>query len=247
MAIIYPPTVGFSNWSVPKRYHARLIASRARRFSEKVIALTFDDGPDPVVTPRVLSTLAKFRAKATFFVLGRNVHRYPALLKRTALAGHAIGNHSYTHPAHPAEASAIWELAQTEKAAKGVLGKHLPIFRPPYGITSNRLTKNALKFGYSVITWTLSSADTGTRDSNVIAYNILAHPKPGDIVLFHDGYGHAPTALALPRILKVLRKRGFTFVTVPELLRRWNSFYDHMPSIQLASLHGHRRPQKTVQ
>src|SRR5205085_12670585 len=115
-----------------------------------------------------------------------------------------------------------WERVQSDRATGRALGKRLSICRRAYGITSNRLSKNALKFGYSVITWTLSSADTATRDPNVIAYNVLAFPKPGDIVLFHDGYGHSPTASALPRVLSALKKRGFEFITVPELLRRWN-------------------------
>lgn len=216
---------GLSNWSVPMRFHGKVIARRAPNFREKVIALTFDDGPDPTVTPNILATLERYKAKATFFVLGRYAALYPKLVRQAAMRGHAIGVHSYRHPAKASPKDALWEIIKTNYVSTRALGKAPTVFRPPYGLTSSLLTKDALKFGYPVVTWTSSGADTATRDPNTIAYNVIVRPKPGDIVLFHDGYGHMPTALALPKVLKYLQKRGYKFVTVPEMLRKYANSY----------------------
>lgn len=202
-------------------YAGRIVLNRPAHFSSKIVALTFDDGPDPTVTPRILDTLAKYHAKATFFVVGKCAVRHPELLKRIVAEGHVIGNHSYSHPSKTTPEQAAREIDQTTKAIVAFTGKHPTLFRPPYGIQSGELAKYAKKRGYAVVIWNLTSADTATKNSKVIAHNVAYTPDPGDIALMHDGTGHTPTADALPAILEKLTKDGFQFVTVPELLDEW--------------------------
>jgi peptidoglycan/xylan/chitin deacetylase (PgdA/CDA1 family) len=219
-----PETHLSSDPTVPKRYHGYLVHSRVRRFPEKVIAITFDDGPDRIVTPRVLKTLAANNVHATFFVVGQQVKRNPDLLRRVAAAGHAIESHSYTHPQQASESSAAQELDRTQRLIREVTGKTPMCFRPPYG-TVNALARVALKEGFTVVTWTVTSADCAPNStSGTIAGNATAGLKPGDIILVHDGPGHSASAKALPQILAKAKKEGFRFVTVPELLRGWDKW-----------------------
>ena len=209
----------------PLRYQGKLVRNRIRHFPDKVIALTFDDGPDKVVTPRVLKTLAAYKVQATFFVIGRQVRSHPDMLRREAKAGHAIESHSYSHPTKPSDTIAAAELEKTEELIQQVTGRTPTCFRPPCGVVHNALTRQALKDGYTVVTWTVTSADTSPRATpDTIAGNVVANLKPGDIILVHDGPGHGDTATALPTILKLAKKKGFRFVTVPELLNDWDNW-----------------------
>jgi len=197
------------------------VAHRLRYFPVKLLALTFDDGPDPRITPTILKALQAFHAHATFFVLGRNARRFPNLVRAEAEAGHCVGSHSYSHPAYTNSRQAIQELDATQRAIADAAGAPPTLFRPPYGITRGQLAVTARRKGYAVITWTISSADTRPISPEQIAKNVIYTPNPGDIVLMHDGAGHRATAAAVPLILKALSARGWRFVTVPELLQAW--------------------------
>lgn len=210
--------------SALRPYSGRIALNRPSHFPTKVVALTFDDGPDPSVTPRILDTLAKYHAKATFFVVGRCAIKYPELLKRIVAEGHVIGNRSYSHPSKVSAVEAVKQIDETSKAIKAATGRTPTLFRPPYGIQSGEMVKYAKSKSYAIVLWNLTSADTATKDSNVIARNVAYTPDPGDIALMHDGSGHSPTADALPKIMEKLAKDGFEFVTVPDLLERWTLF-----------------------
>ncbi|MGC8669389.1 MAG: polysaccharide deacetylase family protein [Chthonomonadales bacterium] len=213
-----------SAWSIPARYRGMLVTHRLRYFPSKLLALTFDDGPDPHITPAILDALKLHHAKATFFVLGRNAQRFPHLVRAAVRAGHCVGSHSYSHPAHTNAPQAAMELDATREAIYKAAGAAPTVFRPPYGITRGELAKAARRRGYAVITWTISSADTRPISPQQIARNVIFTPNPGDIVLMHDGGGHRATAAALPLILRALNKQGWRFVTVPELLRAWDQW-----------------------
>jgi chitin deacetylase len=200
------------------------VTHRVRYFPQKLLALTFDDGPNPTVTPQVLRTLAAYGAHATFFVIGGRAKAHPGLLRQMVAAGHAVGNHSWSHPVSVAADRAARELRDTAAAIRAATGAAPTCFRPPYGIIRGNLARTALAEGYCVLLWTISSADTATRSSAVIANNVIHTPNPGDIILMHDGAGHSPSAAALPAILKSLTAAGFRFVTVPELLRAWDAW-----------------------
>jgi peptidoglycan-N-acetylglucosamine deacetylase len=211
--------------SVPKRYHGRMVRNRAPHFAEKLIAITFDDGPDKKVTPRVLNTLAANKVRATFFVIGQQAKKYPNLLRQETAAGHVVESHSYSHPTNPTESSAVGELQKTGALIRRSTGKSPTCFRPPCGHTRNALTRLALKEGYAVITWTNSGADTAPNSTVAsITSNVVGNLKAGDIILIHDGPGHAKSASALPAILKKAKKSGFRFVTVPQLLNNYDKW-----------------------
>lgn len=212
------------DWSVPKRFQGKLVVTRPPGFNEKIIALTFDDGPDPVNTPKILRILEEHDAKATFFVMGMHAHTYPKLLKLIASMSHAIGNHSYTHPAYPTKERAGIELIKTAKAVKKAVGFYPTLYRPTYGITANWLSHIAMDEGYAVVTWTNLSDDTQVKSPQTAINNVLRSPQPGDIVLMHDGYHQVRSTIALPAVLKGLTRLGYRFVTVPELLERYDVY-----------------------
>ena len=209
-------------WTVPERYRGQTIRHRVRHFPERLLALTFDDGPDPTVTPRVLAALAEHEARATFFVLGRQAQAHPELLQDIIDGGHALGQHSFSHRARYSAAQATDEFDRTAALVEQGAGRPSYLFRPPYGITDSALARLALERSCASVLWTISSADSRPIGSDVIARNVIYTPNPGDIVLMHDGPGHSATADAVPQILNDLSATGFRFVTLPELLQAWD-------------------------
>jgi chitin deacetylase len=218
---ISPPTAN-EDLLVPPQYRGCVVRQKPRGFNEPVIALTFDDGPNPIVTPKVLEILKEYNAKATFFVIGKHVKLHPNILKEVVASGHAIGNHSFSHSySIPAERAAE-DIDSNSRLIRKVTGLTTTLFRPPGGFTRGHLAQAALAQGYTAVLWTISSADSARIPAKLIANNVLHTPHPGDIILMHDGPGHIETAHALPKILESLRAAGFRFVTVPELLRAWD-------------------------
>ena len=194
---------------------------------DRRVALSFDDGPDPVVTPEVLDILKEYGAKATFFVIGRSLDEYPELGRRMATEGHAIGNHSWQHSRFQNFRSAAWheaELARGEASVTAVTGSGPVPYRPPVGLKSGGLAQAAWRrCTPAMVAWSLHSRDTRLSDPECIARRVLAHIRGGDIILMHDGHdlpGHTRPvcAPALRLILAGLSERGFRCVTVPELL-----------------------------
>lgn len=209
----------------PRPADPRIIRQRVRFFPTKLVALTFDDGPDPVNTPRILKALAQRHAHATFFVEGVYAQRHPELLKQIVAGGNVIGNHTFSHPARCTEAQACAELQRTAQIIEKATGKRPTLYRPPYGITRGTLMQTALREGYTAVLWTISSADTVRHmTAATIAHNVTHTPNPGDIVIMHDGPGHGETASAVPEILDEVGKLGFRFVTIPELIQAWHAF-----------------------
>ena len=213
-----------SDWAIPPRYEGQIISKRVRFFPEKILALTFDDGPSKEVTPRVLDILAAYDAHATFFVRGDEAKLHPDLLRRIVAEGNVIGNHSFSHPKQESPAQAVAEIQKTNIILRQTIGRAPTLFRPPYGLVHSNLTKAAIHDGFTVVTWTISSADSRPIGPDVIANNVIHTPNPGDIVIMHDSDVHAATADALPLILKQLGDQGYKFVTIPELLRAWDKY-----------------------
>jgi chitin deacetylase len=188
----------------------------------KPIALTFDDGPWPTTTSQVLDILKKNNVKATFFMVGQQVEKYPQLVKRVVSEGHAVGNHTWNHQYHFFnEADAARELDHTSKLIYKTTGVKTSLFRPPGGILTNGLVSYAHAKKYGIIMWSVDSIDwryyrSGTQG---LIENVLKEVKPGGIVLMHDGGGDRETTVkALPSIISKLKQRGYKLVTVPELL-----------------------------
>jgi polysaccharide deacetylase family sporulation protein PdaB len=191
---------------------------------EKIIALTFDDGPDPVDTPAILDLLKKYDAKATFFAVGKRVEMYPELAKREILEGHEIANHTYDHSYFHKRIAVEKIEADIQKAESIILnttGKKPSLFRPPGGFYGDNVVNASKKAGYLVVMWSWhqDTEDWNTPGVNKIVNKVLNNARKGDIVLFHDYVeGKTQTIEALKKVLPELKSRGFRFVTVSELL-----------------------------
>lgn len=194
--------------------------------AEPLVALTFDDGPDPAITPALLKLLSEHGAKATFFMTGEHAAANPDLVAAVRDGGHAIGNHSWDHPSFPLISSR--ERKSQIKRCAGVLPESdLSIFRPPYGHQSAASRWDARLTGHEVIAWSVCVPDWEDHNGAWLADFALQRIEPGSVVLMHDGMidfqGNAcpdreATLDAVWRILTTLRGR-YGFVTVPELLR----------------------------
>lgn len=192
------------------------------------VALSFDDGPDPEVTPAVLDALARYGARATFFGIGRALQAQPLLARRIAADHHELGNHSWAHSRWQAFFGARRQTQEIERGAQAITAltgtAAQPLYRPPIGLKSPPLARAAERLRLTLVAWSLHSRDTRGGDPRRIAQRVLDKIRPGDIVLMHDGHDlpgrHRPaTAQALPQILEGLRQRGLQCVTVSELLR----------------------------
>lgn len=184
---------------------------------DKYVALTFDDGPDPDVTPRILETLEQYDAKATFFMLGIQAEYYPKQAAMVADKGHEIANHSNSH----ADLSTLStdqiakEIAETNTKIEQATGKKPTLFRPPYGSYNDEVRQVADQHGLSIILWSVDSLDWKSRNENAIYSTIMEDVEVGSNILMHDI--HPTTADALPEVLKSLSEQGYSFVTVSEL------------------------------
>mgnify|MGYP000891746948 CR=1 FL=1 len=185
----------------------------------KVLALTFDDGPGRY-TMDLLATLDRYQAKATFFVLGGQVKKYPEVLKAVASKGHQIGSHSFNHPdlTKISDAQVEQEISQTDSAIKNVLPDYkVSILRPPYGAYNQETSQIAKKHGLANVLWSVDTRDWADRDSAIVCNRAVSGAKSGSIILLHDI--HSTSVAAVPCILEKLTKSGYKFLTVSELFQ----------------------------
>ncbi len=187
--------------------------------SDNSIAITFDDGPHPQLTPKLLDLLKERGIKATFYVIGKNVEAYPDITKRIIAEGHEIGNHTWNHPALTkiGAAKVKSEMDRTTEIIVKTTGVKPATMRPPYGATNASLNKKLdEEYGMKVILWSVDPQDWKYRNADRVASQLIENAKSGGILLAHDI--HASTVAAMPRTLDALTAKGFNFVTVTELL-----------------------------
>ncbi len=188
----------------------------------KVVAITFDDGPDPKYTPLLLETLHEEGVKATFFVLGNQAEKAPQILSWMNKAGHEIGNHGYAHPdiKKLKRAEIYQQIKRAEKVIVSATGVRPICYRPPGGVVTPSVLKATYEAGYELVHWSVDSKDwKKNRTAEVITGSIKDKVGAGDIVLFHDGgVNQAESVKALVTLLHDLKKEGYRFVTVSELL-----------------------------
>ncbi len=192
--------------------------------NEKVIAFTFDDAPDEIYTPQILDVLKKHDVKATFFLLGSRVNKYPHIVKRIYNEGHIIGNHTYWHPelTKTGVANMVWEINQNEKEIESVVGVKTNLFRAPYGALNEKMVIKLREMGYRGIGWSIDSEDWKGISKQEIKANVLDYLHPGSIVLMHAAGNVPETAAALDELLTYLKQEGYYFVTVEDL---WKLIY----------------------
>ncbi len=192
------------------------------------VALTFDDGPDPQVTPSILESLAHCGARATFFVIGRHLEKHRDIAIRALREGHELGNHSWMHSYFQNFYRTGHQHLDVDRGTRLIQelsgSTAEPLYRPPVGLKSPALARVAHVRKLRVVAWSLHSRDTLARDPDATAARVLSRIMPGDIVLMHDGHERdgrhrGVAAAALPQILRGLRERGLSCVTVSQLLR----------------------------
>lgn len=206
--------------------------------TEREVALTFDDGPNPPYTDRILDVLHAEHVRATFFVVGRAAAAYPATLRRISRDGHAIGNHTWDHPHLIVESPKAMraELVRTDAVIAKITGVHTHLMRPPFGARDFAVIGEAHKLGYRVVMWSVPlPKDWEQPGDATIANRVIDKVNDGSIIVLHDGNrgllcsrarpsplardcDRAQDVAATRTIVEALRARGYRFVTIPELL-----------------------------
>lgn len=195
--------------------------------TERVAALTFDDGPHPEHTPRLLDVLAMYGAKATFFVVGATAEAHPNVVQRLVDEGHALANHTFDHPSVPllARSERLSQLQRCREILKPFGGDN-GLFRPPYGDQSMASRLDALRLGYEVIAWSQHCLDWLEHDTVFFTARLTAQLTPGSIFLLHDNLYRmtdprkADRSAVIGAVEALLRTRpDYAFVTVPQLLK----------------------------
>ena len=201
--------------------------------NKKKVALTFDDGPDPSNTPKLLELLKKEKVPATFFLVGQNVEMYPEVVKAIAKDGQTIGSHTYDHQDLSTldESGMTNEITKTDQSIKKLTGKKPAYFRPPYGSVN---AKAAELINRPIIQWSVDSEDWKSKDAQMIIDKVTSSVYDGSIILLHDI--HPETIAAVPEIIRDLKKEDYQFVSLDTLLNNPSSnetYYgenDHRPA-----------------
>jgi len=185
----------------------------------KEIALTFDDGPRPEIVRGMLNTLGEYGVRATFFVVGSQVDAHPAITRRMLDEGHEIANHTYNHPrlAGLSEEQIKAEISACDRAVLRATGAQTNLFRPPGMRYDDTVLRAAQDLGFVTVHWNVAAQDYQPLKPEYISRKVLQNVAPGSVILLH---AHPDTALALPTILGELKKQGYRFVTVSQMLGR---------------------------
>ncbi|MFF2149404.1 polysaccharide deacetylase family protein [Kitasatospora sp. NPDC058190] len=189
-------------------------AAPAEAAGSKVVYLTFDDGPSPAYTPRILSILDRYGVHATFFEIGENVAAHPSLTQQVARQGHSVQNHSWSHPdlRRLSASSFNAQVGNTDRAIRAQTGRTPKCLRPPYGAVNATVRSRAAGLGKQVVLWSVDPADWSRPGTGAIQSRVLKNVRPGSVILLHDGGGdRSQTAAALPTILSTLKARGYSF------------------------------------
>ncbi len=208
---VLAPIIGLSLWFTP--VVSAQDADQPLIPPDKVIYLTFDDGPS-AHTQEILDLLAQYNAKATFFVIGRAAAGQPELLEAIYAAGHGLANHTYSHPSLPSISRQRMEAEITQTAAL-LNGRDNGCLRPPYGARNAAVAKNAEQLGYQLVLWTIDPRDWARPGARAIADHVIRRAHPDGVVVMHDGGGNrAQTVAALRIILPALAKQGYRFAAI---------------------------------
>ena len=202
--------------------NSSIVFSKSREPTKK-IALTFDDGPHPRYTERILDILDRYDIKATFFVIGVNIQNYPEPFAKVVAAGHEIGNHSFSHSVCGSReyTDIVAEMQKCDSLIFDITGKKPSLYRPPCGIYDVEVVSAAKKAGHSVVLWSVDTLDWKNTPPEEIKKNVLDSVKGGEIILMHDyTSGKNTTCEALELMIPELLSEGYEFVTVSELIKQ---------------------------
>ncbi|NLW10200.1 MAG: polysaccharide deacetylase family protein [Firmicutes bacterium] len=205
----------------------RIIPIYSVETPEKKVAVTFDATWGADQTPRLLEILAKNQVRATFFLCGLWLEKYPEMVKAIARAGHEIGNHTYTHPHlnRMAKDEIARELLKTHSLIQELTGQTPTLFRPPFGEYNNKVIETAAACGYTTIIWDIDSLDWQDLSAAAMLERVQKQLRPGAIILFHNAGKHTPEAVAA--LLPILKSKGYSVVPVSQLLLKGETYTDH--------------------
>lgn len=188
--------------------------------ADRVVALTFDDGPDADSTPRVLDLLKRYDVRATFFVVGEQARQNPELIHRMVAEGHTVANHSYYHLPQ----STLWssqryteELFRCNDVVARLTGLRMRLYRPPFGVTNPPIARAVKNMGLIPVGWSVRSLDTMTKNSDRVVDRVMRGLRGGDVILLHDRLENSEELLE--KLLTALQAQNYTTATVDELFK----------------------------
>ena len=217
LLIVYVAIIAYGLFNVGSNFFMKVICSE--NTNQKVIALSFDDGPVPEYTPQVLQVLKEESVPAAFFCIGKRIIQNQDLFRKVHEEGHIIGNHSFSHtPLFDLMPSNLMlaEVRKTDEAIKRSIGVQPKLFRPPYGVTTPAMGKVMKAGGYIAIGWNIRSLDTVARNDIRLLNKLIRLLKPGAVILLHDT--QKITLSILPRFIQAARNEGYEFVRLDKLL-----------------------------
>jgi peptidoglycan/xylan/chitin deacetylase (PgdA/CDA1 family) len=217
LLLAYSGLLVWGSMSVKSGFFMQVVCEAV--ITEKLVALTFDDGPQLQYTPEILDILKEHDVPAAFFCIGKNIADNSSLLQRIDQEGHIAGNHSYSHHFWFDMFSAkkmLAELQLTDDTVEKTIGKRPHLFRPPYGVTNPNLKKATEKGKYVSIGWNIRSLDTVAKEPSALLKRITPFLKPGAIILLHDSM--AVTVQTLPVLIDHIRKEGYRIERIDKLL-----------------------------
>jgi peptidoglycan-N-acetylglucosamine deacetylase len=228
---------GYQSMAPSGQWYGRTFTGTSHR--SRVLALTYDDGPNDPHTQHLLELLNKYKVHATFFLIGRHVEKRPEIAREISKAGHVIANHTFTHPLliFKSEKEIRRELTDCRAAIEDAIGVHSNLFRPPFGGRRPAVLRVARELGLATIMWNVTGHDWTAPPASEIETNVVKQIRGGNVILLHDG-GHqrigadrSQTVLATDHLLARYKNEGFAFVTIPQMMANTTN----RPSPSLAS------------
>jgi peptidoglycan/xylan/chitin deacetylase (PgdA/CDA1 family) len=215
---------GYQTTSPTGQWYGRTFTGLPR--GSKQLALTYDDGPNDPHTLALLEILAKHGVRATFFLIGRYARRRPDIVRDIFRAGHAIGNHTFTHPnlIFVSKLQTKFQLEECDRTLSDILGQRPLLFRPPFGGRRPESLKIARSLGLEPVMWNVTGWDWKTNSADYVEQKVSRQIGGGDIILLHDGshlsfgFDRAHTVLATDRLIARYNARGYEFKTIPEMM-----------------------------
>jgi peptidoglycan/xylan/chitin deacetylase (PgdA/CDA1 family) len=221
-------TAGYQSMAPTGQWYGRTFTGLPR--GTKQLALTYDDGPNDPHTLRLLEVLAKHEVNATFFSVGRYVQQRPDIVREVIKAGHAVGNHTFTHPVltFKSAAEVRKELSTCLAALQDAIGEHSNLFRPPFGGRRPAVLRIARELGLTPVMWNVTGYDWTAPPAEVIEQKVTKQIRGGNVILLHDG-GHkqmgadrSQTVLATDHLIAKYKSEGYEFVTIPQMMEENN-------------------------
>ncbi len=215
--IVFGSIIAYGSARIDSQFFVSAICSKDTQ--EKKVALSFDDGPDPLVTPQVLALLREYQAPSIFFCIGRKIAGNEPLLQQIHEEGHIIGNHSFSHSYFLdffPKRKLIKEFEKTDELIEESIGHRPRFFRPPYGVTNPPISRAVKERGYTVIGWDVRSLDTVIKEEEKVIDRVIQGVKPGSIILFHDI--NQSLLSILPAVLDYLQSNNYKITRLDELI-----------------------------